>query len=160
MLSSLERAFAVEPLGVIRKQWIQRCLTERANTDGARAWMLNNGFECVDISSGQLLTPDGREVLHAHGKTWALTPEVHAQRLVEAMTDARQRDAAQAARQPAAQPDQPQTACTALIDGQLCGGALTMATVCPRCALGKSGVAATLTCDVCGHVTAVMRGAK
>lgn len=157
MLSSLERAFAVEPLGVIRKQWIQRCLTERANTDGARAWMLNNGFECVDISSGQLLTPDGREVLHAHGKTWALTVEAHAQRLAEAMEQARQRREAMGAQQ---QSPAPSTTCTALIDGQLCGGTLIMAPVCPRCALGKSGVTATLTCDVCGHVTAVMRGGE
>lgn len=60
------------------------------------------------------------------------------------------------------QPSNPaaEDVCRALIDGQLCGGTLIRAAVCPRCALGKSGVSATLTCDVCGHVTAVMRGGK
>lgn len=79
--------------------------------------------------------------------------------LAEAMEQARQRDAALAEQRPQpAQPAPPPTICTSLIDGQLCGGNLAIHMVCPNCALGKSGVAATLTCDVCGHVTAIMRG--
>ena len=69
---------------------------------------------------------------------------------------AKERKAEQDAQHP--EPQTPPTVCKALIDGQLCGGTLVRAAVCPRCALGKSGVAATLTCDVCGHVTAIMRG--
>ena len=123
--------------------------------------MLDNGFELLDIPADRLLTEDGREVLRAHGKAWVLKPEIHAKRLAEAMEQARQRDAAIAAQQ-AQQPKQTtqQTTCTTLIDGQLCGGTLIRAAVCPRCALGKMGVVATLTCDVCGHVTAIMRGDK
>lgn len=117
--------------------------------------MLSSGFEVVNVPDDVFLTADGREILHAYGKTWALKPEIHAQRLAEAMEQARQRDAALAGQQQQAK--QPNV-CTTLIDGQLCGGTLVKASVCPRCALGKSGVAATLTCDVCGHVTAVMRG--
>ena len=122
--------------------------------------MLENGFEMLNVSADALLTDDGREILHAHGKAWALRPEIHAKRLAEAMEQARQRDAAQADQQQPqpAQPPHPPTICTSLIDGQLCGGTLIRAAVCPRCALGKQGVAATLTCDVCGHVTAIMRG--
>lgn len=119
-----------------------------------QALIRTGAWEIVEsVSIGQSLTDDGREILRAHGNAWALKPEIHAQRLAEAMEQARQRDAAIAPQQA-----QQQTACTALIDGQLCGGTLVRAAVCPRCALGKSGVTATLTCDVCGHVSAIMRG--
>ena len=118
-------------------------------------------FEAVELNSGALITPDGREVLWVDNHAYALRPEIHAQRLAEAMEQARQRDAAQAAQQSQPTPPiQQPTACASLIDGQLCGGNLTMTPVCPNCALGKSGVAATLTCDVCGHVTAIMRGGR
>ena len=119
------------------------------------------GFEVVDATADQLLTQDGREILRAHGRAWALRPEIHAKRLAEAMEQARKRDAAIAEQQSQpTPPSQQPTACASLIDGQLCGGNLTMTPVCPNCALGKSGVAATLTCDVCGHVTAIMRGGR
>ena len=147
----------------VRAAFIARARLEYGRIANATQWMLDNGFELLDIPDGRLLTDDGREVLRAHGKAWALKPEVHAQRLAEALEQAKQRDAAkkQAEQQspPPEKREQP-TTCTALIDGQLCGGTLIQATVCPRCALGKSGVAATLTCDVCGHVTAVMRGGQ
>lgn len=122
-----------------------------------RQYLIDFGFEEIEIESltNEMMTPDGRGVLWSAGKAWALKPEVHAQRLAEAMEQARQRDAALAGQQQQAKPP---TACTSLIDGQLCGGTLNRAAVCPRCALGKSGVTATLTCDVCGHVTAIMRG--
>lgn len=142
----------------VRAAFIARARLESGRIADVRQWMQDNGFEVLDVPADQLLTDDGREVLRAYGKAWALKPEIHAQRLAEAMEQARKRDAAMAAQQ--SQPSQSPTTCTALIDGQLCGGTLTSAAVCPRCALGKSGVVATLTCDVCGHVTAVMRGDK
>ena len=145
----------------VRRAYIARVRLEHGRIDSARGVMLATGHEAVDVPAHQLLTDDGREVLRAHGKAWALRPEIHAQRLAEAMEQARQRDAAQAAQQPQpAQPAPQPTVCTSLIDGQLCGGNLAMTPVCPNCALGKSGVAATLTCDVCGHVTAIMRGGR
>lgn len=139
-------------MNVVRRAYIDRVRVEIGRTSDAQQWLINAGFDQIDIPAGQLLTDDGREVLMAHGKAWALKPEIHAQRLAEAMEQARQRDAAMAEQQ------QQLSHCRALIDGQLCGGTLVRAAVCPRCALGKSGVAATLTCDVCGHVTAIMRG--
>lgn len=116
------------------------------------------GYEVVDADHGSASVIAGgqiRPVVWSAGKAWALRPDIHAKRLADAMAQAKQRDAAIAAQQAsvtASQPASP-TTCTALIDGQLCGGSLIMAPVCPRCALGKSGVAATLTCDVCGHVS-------
>jgi len=126
---------------------------------GASEWLHSTGFEPVTVDNDSLLTDDGREVMRIYGMAYALRPEIHAQRLAEAMEQVRQRDAAMADQQPQpAQPAPPPMICTSLIDGQLCGGSLTLAQVCPNCALGKSGVAATMTCDVCGHVTAIMRG--
>ena len=155
----LELSMARLSMESVRRAYIARVRLEHGRIDSARGLMLANGFEVVDIPADQLLTNDGREVLRAHGKAWALRPEIHAKRLAEAMEQARKRDAAMD-EQPAqpAQPAQPPTICTALIDGQLCGGNLAMARVCQNCALGKSGVAATLTCDVCGHVSAIIRG--
>lgn len=138
----------------VRSAFIVRARAESARISDAKQWLRDNGFEQIDVQPDALLTDDGREILHAHGKAWALKPEVHAQRLAEAMEQVKQRDAASAEQSQ----QQTDTTCTALIDGQLCGGTLINAPVCPRCALGKSGVAATVTCDVCGHVSAVMRG--
>lgn len=142
---------------VVREAFVARARAEAGRNAILRGVVRDAGYEQVSVDPSALLTPDGREVLRLCGRTWALLPEIHAQRLAEAMEVARQRDAAMAAQQ---QPATPPTTCAALIDGQLCGGTLVKTPVCPRCALGKSGVAATLTCDVCGHVTAVMREAK
>lgn len=160
-LSKISAALSYTPFDVVRKAYIIRARVESGRIADARQWMLENGFELLDVPADQLLTKDGREVLHAYGKAWALRLEVHTKRLAEALEQARQRDAAMADQQ--SQPTQQvatTTACSTLVDGQLCGGNLVLTTVCPKCALGKSGVAATLTCDVCGHVTAVMRGGK
>lgn len=164
MLNAQEKLLKITSaldIATVRTAYITRSRIESGRIADTRQWMLDNGFELLDIPTDRLLTEDGREVLRAHGKAWALKPEIHAQRLAEAVEQAKQRDTAIAAHH-AQQSTQatPPTTCTSLIDGQLCGGTLAAATVCPRCALGKSGVAATLTCDVCGHVTAVMREAK
>lgn len=156
MISKIEQVFALSSFEDIRAGFIARSRLETQRVADAQAWLAGSGFERVEVSDGTLLTDDGREILRdMHGKAWALQPEIHAKRLAEAMEQAKQRDAALAGQQ---QPASPPTVCTSLIDGQLCGGTLVRAAVCPRCALGKSGVAATLTCDVCGHVTAIMRG--
>lgn len=164
MLDQAEKLMAVlarHDVATVRAAYISRVRLETGRITDARKWMADNGFELLDVSAPRLLADDGREILRAHGKAWVLKPEVHAQRLAEALEQAKQRDAAkkQAEQQspPPEKREQP-TTCTALIDGQLCGGTLINTPVCPRCALGKSGVAATRTCDVCGHVTAVMRG--
>lgn len=158
MITKIERTFSTSPFDAVRTAYITRARLESGRIADLRQMMQGNGFELIDVPDDRLLTDDGREILHAHGKAWALKPEIHAQRLAEAMEQERQRDAALAEQQQSTQTTQQPTVCAALIDGQLCGGTLVSAAVCPRCALGKSGVTATLTCDVCGHVTAIMRG--
>ena len=164
MITREERAlaaFAVVDFSLARSSWISRARAEAGRKATVFDSMREIGFAPIDVPAGQLLTEDGREILHVHGNAWVLQPEIHAKRLAEAMEQARKRDAAMAEQQSQPTPPiQPPTTCTSLIDGQLCGGTLIRAAVCPRCALGKSGVAATLTCDVCGHVTAIMQGGR
>lgn len=159
MLNAQEKLLKITSaldIATVRAAYITRSRIESGRIADTRQWMCDNGFELLDVDKDRLLTDDGREILRAHGKAWALKPEVHAQRLAGAMEQVKQRDAASAEQSQ----QQTDTTCTSLIDGQLCGGNLVRAAVCPRCALGKSGVTATLTCDVCGHVTAIMREAK
>lgn len=154
LIKSIEKIMFDTEFRTLRSAYISAARRNAGRIADSMQWMVGRGFELLDVDKDRLLTDDGREILRAHGKAWALKPEVHAQRLAEAMEQVKQRDAASAEQSQ----QQTDTTCTALIDGQLCGGTLVRAAVCPRCALGKSGVAATLTCDVCGHVTAVMRG--
>lgn len=157
MIKKIEKEIYTASFIDVRAAFIARSRFESGRISGALQMMEREGFEQIDIPEGQLLTEDGREILHVHGKAWALQPEIHAKRLTEAMEQAKQRDAALAVKNAASRPQSHPATCTSLIDGHLCGGALAMAPVCPRCALGKMGVAVTLTCDVCGHVSAVMR---
>ena len=157
-LQSILRYINAAPFAEVKKAYAIRAKAERGRIEFVNNAMYRAGFELVEPDNG-MLTDDGREVAWACGKAWALRPEIHAQRLVEAMEQARKRNAAMAEQQPQPVPPSQQPAtCTSLIDGQLCGGNLARAAVCPRCAMGKSGVVATLTCDVCGHVMAIMRG--
>lgn len=153
MIMKIEKVMNSESFRSIRTAYIARSRLESGRITSTRQMMDNLGFEQLDAPPEAILTPDGREILHAHGKAWALKPEVHANRLAEAVEQAKQRDATKEA-----PPQRTQNTCTTLIDGQLCGGSFTVSPVCPKCALGKQGVTATLTCDVCGHVTAIMAG--
>lgn len=131
--------------------------------DEARDWLQSRGWTEIDGVPGDAIIapdkrrymPDGREIMPAQGKLWVLSPEEHKRRVEAGM-------AAKLAGKEQAGParELPPDTCASVIDGQLCGGSLKMTPVCPKCALGKHGVAATLTCDVCGAVTAVMRGGK
>ena len=139
-----------------RAAYVQRARAESRRIESLRKYMTERGYEVVKSTP---ITDDGRHVFVALGQAWALRPEIHTKRLAEAMEQARKRDAELAAQKgQTANTTTQATTCAALIDGQLCGGALIRAAVCPRCALGKAGVTATLTCDVCGHVTAIIKG--
>lgn len=158
MVSLLERIFAHNEYPAVREAYIARTRLEFKRIADFCVWMEDTGYVLINAAEEQYLTDDGREILRAHGKAWTLKPEIHTQRLAEAMALAQQRDAITKQTEHGVAHSVPPATCAALIDGQLCGGTLVNAAVCPRCALGKQGVAATLTCDVCGHVTAIMRG--
>ena len=156
MISRIDRALSAIDFPTVRTAFIARARIESGRIADARQWMLDNGFELLDVSADRLLTDDGREILHAHGKAWALKPEVHAERLEEAFRLAKERDKALAAQSEQVKAASPKF-CTQMIDGQLCGGDLLYKPVCPSCSLGKSGVAATAKCKVCDNVSAIMR---
>ena len=149
MLTRLERIFNATDFSELRTAYIARARIEHGRIADVRRWMVDYGFVRIEVPEDALMTADGREIVRAYGDAWALSPAVHAQRLETAFALARERDAAEKS--------DGATICLALIDGQLCGGTLVATAVCPRCALGKQGVAQTLTCDVCGAQTAVMR---
>lgn len=154
------RSMNAAPFAEVKKAYAVRAMAERDRIEFVNSAMSRAGFELVQpgdgaIADGRAMTDDGREITWACGKAWTLKYEIHKQRLDEAFR--REKDNPVAAHQQPSAHTSP-AVCTSLIDGQLCGGTLIRAAVCPRCALGKSGVAATLTCDVCGHVTAIMRG--
>ena len=141
-----------------------------ARTIDALRLLTADGWEATGAHDGALMMDDGRPISWLAGipytigaAVWetrvkdALAVAEHARRLDNEMEKAIQRDAAIAAQDVPAQPQAHSEICPAIIDGQLCGGSLSATPVCPRCALGKQGVAQILTCDVCGAQTAVMK---
>lgn len=140
-----------------RSAYISFIKARKLRTDEGRSMMIDSGYE-ESAADGPVLQ-DGRDVVELFGKKWALRPDVHAERVRIALELAQENAATRRAER---QPDSEEGAavmCLQLIDDQLCGGNITRESVCPRCALGRRGVVATLTCDVCGAVTAVMRSA-
>lgn len=110
----------------------------------------------VSVSESSLLTYDGRAVVWVNGVAWALKPEVHAQRLAEAL-EAQRLINEQTAKEEKVTPKKsilPQ-GCPKIIDGNLCGGHLKFKNVCPASALGKQGVYKIATCEVCDNVFVV-----
>jgi hypothetical protein len=123
---------------------------ESGQEDAIVESLVSSGWIEVDAQHGQM-TADGRPVVSMLGRSWVLPPEEFARRRDVMLAAAAQRASESA-------PNMMETVCRSLIADQLCGGTLVRASVCLKSALGRSGVVATLTCDVCGHVTAIMRG--
>lgn len=158
VLTPVEKIMFRSDFDIVKNLFIFRSRLKTERIKNAREWMEANGFELVSVSDTAFSTDDGREILRAHGKAWALKSEVHEKRTAEALVRFQHQKMAMERKHGTA--SSPHGAvCLALIDGQLCGGTLIRASVCPRCALGKQGVVATLTCDVCGRVTAIVQEA-
>ena len=122
-------------------------------------YLVSEGFELLDVPADRLLTDDGREILHSQGKAWALRPEVHAQRLAEALAAQKARDDADVGsdrrvRPNTGDPDQTTksvvgTEALAEVACPKCGDAMQRTNVCPKCAAGKAGLKYRYTCP-CG----------
>ena len=116
--------------------------------------LLSRGFERISANRGDSFLEDCgilRPVKWVGDSAFALSVDRHVAEVEKSIADA------QRSEEIITHATIGQASCPALIDGQLCGGALSATPVCPRCALGKHGVAQVLTCDVCGAQTAVMR---
>ena len=133
---------------LVRQAFIDRSRLENKRIADTRAWMLDNGFELLEnIADDQYLTDDGREILRAHGKTWALLPEIHTQRQERAMDMERQRLAR--SKEPVTK-SVVGTEKLANIVCPRCQEAMEHSTVCPNCAAGKTGFKHRYTCHECG----------
>ena len=138
----------MEQRDVVVSAYVAYMRKQNNNVEKGRSTLAARGYEIVDCEGP--VTHDGRPIFEMYGRRWAMTPTVHARYVDEQILAARAARPVDDA--PASEPS-----CVAIIDGHLCGGTLARALICPKCDLGKHGVAATLVCDVCGAVTAEMR---
>jgi rubrerythrin len=142
---------SAESFSDVRLAYIARARLESGRISDVRRWMVETGHEEVEVPDGQILTGDGREVLRAHGRTWALRPEVHTERLAKALSSSQGRTSA--SHQAPTKSIVGSESLSALTCPE-CGDALQHAAVCPACAAGKLGYRHRYTC-VCGGVDIV-----
>lgn len=150
MLNDMERLYRImsgHGFAAVRAAYIRRALAESGHMRRVRRVFAAAGWEIVPEGEEA-----GEEAIIVGRERWRLIQSIRDQRRSDAIAQAEQRAKHQPEKKSAVA-----LACMAIIDGQLCGGALTRTPICPRCALGKHGVSATLTCDTCGAVTADMR---
>lgn len=151
MLNIQEKMFAA-PFSDVRDGFIARARLESGRIADARLWMVNMGFEEVEPEPEQIITRDGREIILAHGKSWALRPDVHAERLAAAFDAARHREPPTSESQAGhdARESIATVICPQMIEGRPCGGSLNRRGVCPSCVTGKMGYRYRYTCESCG----------
>lgn len=147
-MTPLERAMVQSSFTDVRSAYISRAKWETGRISDARQWMLENGFELLDsVPDDRLLTDDGREILRAHGQSWALTKEEHDKRLQEAF-------AQQEAFQEESKNDISSASfCLRIIDDTPCGGELLVKKICPYSDLGRRGIKRISKCSVCETVS-------
>jgi len=133
----------------IRSAYVARARVESGRKLFFTTQMLNSGYEEVP-ALGETTTYDGREILHVAGKSYALRPEVHAERLA---------DAFEAAKKAQPEPETKSIVGTESLSAMVCpkcGDALQHASVCPSCAAGKLGYRHRYAC-VCGGVDLISK---
>ena len=151
MINSDERLLArlnQTPFEIVRSVFIQRTRMEKGRIDEARAWLRGRGYEEIEADDGQLLTDDGREILRAQGKTWALSPQAHLERKREAQEMARKLAEAAAMQKP--KTEKPGESLTSVLCPS-CHAVMAKAPVCPNCSKGKAGFKILCACTDCGH---------
>lgn len=153
MIKQVERLQALMfslPFGVVRQAFELRSNRESGRIDEEKQWLSENGFEEVPANVGDILTQDGREIVSVAGKQYALRPEIHTKRLLEAF------EAAKNARNEAETKSVVGTESMSVMICPKCGDALQHARVCPSCASGKLGYRHRYTC-VCGGVDLISK---
>lgn len=149
---NIESKMFAAPYAAVRDGFIARARLEAGRIADARQWMLDKGFEIVAAHHGQIITADGREILNAYGKFWALRPDIHAARLAEELAAARHKESPTSA--PQGTPDGSESiatlTCPQMSGGKPCGGALNRRGVCPSCVTGSMGYRYRYTCESCG----------
>lgn len=153
----------------IRSAYITAVKMKNNRRDEARTWIqehlgyveLEDDVQIIDAGDYEYTT-DGRVILRAQGKVWAISKEKYADIIAATRKQVLQggivvdQDAQSEAVETSVGSG---TACTLLIDGQICGGYLSISSVCQHSALGRAGVAAIATCAVCGATFAIPKAA-
>lgn len=141
------------PFCHVRQAYIQRARVEHDRVTDARLWMEEQGYEAQqDVSPDALVTPDGREVVHAHGTSWALRSDVHTKRMAAAF------EAAKVAQTESDTKSVVGSESLSMMVCPKCGDAIQHSAVCPACAAGKLGYRHRYTC-VCGRVDLISKEA-
>lgn len=135
---------------LLRALWIDRVKAEKARIGGFESWMRDQGYREIVVPDGALLTADGCEVLHAHGKAWALPLEEHIKRRQAALDAAQETERARIRRQSGQREGIAAATCPQMVGGKPCGGALNRGPVCPSCATGRMGYKYRYSCESCG----------
>jgi rubrerythrin len=138
----------VLPFADARDIWIARCMAEKNRFESLESALSASGLERVE-SIGKITT-DGREVVHIGVHAYALRPEVHAARVVQAF---------EAAKKAQPEPETKSVVGTESLSTMTCpkcGDTLQHTAVCPSCAAGKLGYRHRYTC-VCGGVDLISK---
>ena len=152
MISNKDRLISkmtAVPISDVKDAFVQRYYVERDRLDHVTGRLVESGYEWIDDPGG-LITPDGREVLRIGRRTFALRPDVHAQRLRDAMEyEKAMREAGAAQTHTTGETIAPMT-CPQMVSGKPCGASLNRAPVCPSCITGRMGYKYRYTCESCG----------
>lgn len=131
------------PVKVVRRVFTEWKTITDARINDVRAAILADGFEEVAAPADAAALPDGREILHVGGQTYALPIDVHRERLEAAMQAAK-------SQQHVPQPQRPGEGLTAVLC-PLCHSAMAKSPICPNCAKGKQGYKILCSCTECAH---------
>lgn len=127
----------------VREAFISRSKTENNRVDKSRLWMSEHGYEEVVADDGRLLTDDGREIVFAHKKKWALVPEEWEKRRSLALDEARYEKENAETKSVAG------TESLSILTCPRCGDSFQKTHVCPSCAAGRAGYFFRYNCP-CG----------
>lgn len=138
MITRAEKTALASDFNSLRELWIFRARVESNRIqDGLKA-MEERGFEQISATPDAIVTEDGREILRAYGKAWALHIDIHNARLALSFKEAKQE-------QPL-----PGEALTSVLC-PVCRSVMAKQPICPNCAQGKAGFKILCQCTECGH---------
>ena len=150
----------------IRSAYITAVKMKNNRRDEARTWIqerlgyteLEDGVQIIDAGDYEYTT-DGRVILRAQGKIWAISEEKYKDIIESTRKQIVQTPADESEVEVASVPKSilQGSSCNIFVGGQLCGGELHIVSVCPLSPLGKSGIGATATCTICGAKFAIPR---
>lgn len=130
-------------ISVVTEAMGLRLKTEDDRAAEAKGWLVASGYEEVSVQTGKRMTEDGREILRAHGTTWALNKEEWEKRKNATIDAEIERMKAIETKIVAGTEELSGIVCPK------CKDSLQYSHICPNCAAGKAGFKHMYSC-VCG----------